>query len=381
MSNDTFSEIEQLSSSDGAAAAIEKVVETLRTNKEYFSLFDALLLRKKHAMGLPVAQPTSLDDVPEEQTEEFEQAYIDAAREVGGLLLADGKIPQAWPYFRTIRETEPVKAALEALDTRRDADEETEALIGVALYEGAHPVKGLEMMLRTHGTCNTVTAMDQQMQQLPTDDQKSASALLVRELYSDLCDVINQEVQQRMAMSPPSSSLRELITGRDWLFEEANYHIDVSHLNAIVRFARAMDASCPDLAKAIELAEYGSHLAEQFQYGGDAPFDDFYPAHVQFFKAVADDGRDEAIAFFKEKLEAEPDYEDKQLIAYVLVDLLTRCDKLAEALEVAEPYLTDVEEASGFSFARLCRDANRLDTLQKVTRAKGDLVGYAAALV
>jgi hypothetical protein len=165
------------------------------------------------------------------------------------------------------------------------------------------------------------------------------------------------------------------------LFDEANYHIDVSHLNAIVRFARAMDASCPDLAKVIELAEYGTHLDEQFQYGGDAPFDDFYPAHVQFFKAIADDGRDEALAFFKEKLEAEPDHEDKQLIAYVLVDLLTRCGKLAEALEVAEPYLTDVEEASGFSFARLCRDADRLDTLQKVTRAKGDLVGYAAALV
>jgi hypothetical protein len=332
-------------------------------------------------MGLPVAQPTSLDDVPEEQRDEFEEAYVDAAREVGELLLADGKIPQAWPYFRTIRETEKVRAALDALDTRREADEETEALIGVALYEGAHPVKGLEMMLRTHGTCNTVTAMDQQMQQLPPDDQKQASALLVRELYSDLCSVLNQEVQQRVAMTPPSDSLRELITGRDWLFDEANYHIDVSHLNAIVRFARAMDASCPDLAKVIELAEYGTHLDEQFQYGGDAPFDDFYPAHVQFLKAIADDGRDEALAYFKEKLEAEPDHEDKQLIAYVLVDLLTRCGKLAEALEVAEPYLTDVEEASGFSFARLCRDADRLDTLQKVTRAKGDLVGYAAALV
>jgi hypothetical protein len=381
MNNEIFSEIEQLSSNDGAAAAIDKVVETLRSEKEYFSLFDALLLQKKHSMGLPVAQPTSLDDVPEEQRDEFEEAYVDAAREVGELLLADGKIPQAWPYFRTIRETEKVRAALDALDTRREADEETEALIGVALYEGAHPVKGLEMMLRTHGTCNTVTAMDQQMQQLPPDDQKQASALLVRELYSDLCSVLNQEVQQRVAMTPPSDSLRELITGRDWLFDEANYHIDVSHLNAIVRFARAMDASCPDLAKVIELAEYGTHLDEQFQYGGDAPFDDFYPAHVQFLKAIADDGRDEALAYFKEKLEAEPDHEDKQLIAYVLVDLLTRCGKLAEALEVAEPYLTDVEEASGFSFARLCRDADRLDTLQKVTRAKGDLVGYAAALV
>ena len=114
---------------------------------------------------------------------------------------------------------------------------------------------------------------------------------------------------------------------------------------------------------------------------GDPPFDDFYPAHVQFFRILDGDNRDAALGYFRDKLTAEPDAEDRQLIAYVLVDLLLRVDRLDEALEVAEQHLQNIPDSAGFSFAQLCQQAGRMDALRRVARAKGDLVSYTAALV
>ena len=287
--SDTFlSKLEATCKSDGPAAAIDSLVRHLREQKNYDRLFDALLLKKRNEMGMPLAMPTALDDLPEDRRREFEDYYVEAAREVGELFLADDNIPRAWPYLRTIGETDKVRRKLDEMPLPNDIDDATEELIQLCLHQGAHPAKGLEIMLHTHGTCNTITAFDQalQAQLLQGEDQQQAAAMLVNELYEDLKRTVQQDVEQRIAMAPPTDSLRELIAGRDWLFENGNYHIDVSHLNAVVRFARHLTDADPELAKAIELAEYGSKLSPQFQYEGDPPFDDFYPAHVQFFQSA-----------------------------------------------------------------------------------------------
>ncbi len=382
MSDATFQELEELNARSGSAATIDRLIESMRESKNYDRLFDALCLKAKFELGLPLIQPTAFDDVTPDKQHDFEERYISAAREVGELFLEAGNIPQAWMFLRTIREPEKVAAAIDALDARREPSEETEALINIALYEGANPVKGLEIMLHTNGTCNTITALDQSIHQLPPADRAKAAALLVDTLYEDLAATVRTEVEQRMAMLPPGAPLRELIAGRDWLFADGNYHIDVSHLNSVVRFARSLETGDSHLDKVIELAEYGACLEQQFQYPGDPPFEDFYPAHVQFFKAMADQNRDEAIDYFREKLDAEPDAEDKPMLAYVLVDLLLRCDRQEDALGVAQEYLRDVEDAGGgFSFAGLCRDAGRLDTLREVARDRGDLIRFTAGLV
>lgn len=379
-SSDLLCQLDQLLADGGPGALIERLIAALREQRQYHRLFDALLLKKKFELHLPLVQPTSFDDVPEQHRQEFERCYIESAREVGSRLLKDGKLAEAWVYFRTIREPEPVAAALDALDSRRHASPDTEQLIQIALYEGANPVKGLELLLRTHGTCNTVTALDQHLPHLSPADRRRAAALLVREVYGDLKHTLQHEVQNKLALPPPAETVRELITGRDWLFSEGNYHIDVSHLNAVVRFARALDRDSPELPLALQLAEYGSRLAAQFQYPGDPPFDDFYPAHVQFFRALLGEGVDEAVAYFRQKLEAEPDEDDKPLLAYVLVDLLARIGRLRDAVPIAARYLRQVEQAE-FSFARLCHRAGALDTLREVARSNNDVVTYAAALL
>lgn len=380
MSDDAFDVFQETSRTLGPQAVLDSLIQTLGTSQEYHRLFDAMLLKKKFELGLPLLQPTSFEDVPPAHLDAFKKCYVEAAREIGHLFLEAGRISDAWIYFRTIGDPAPVAEAIDALPVSSHLDEETEELLNVALYEGAHPVKGLEILLRTHGTCNTVTALDQQMPQLKPDDRRRAAAMLVREIYRDLSHSVRHEVQQHLSAVPPGESLRELVAGHDFLFAEGNYHIDVSHLNACVRFARALSVEDPELAMAIELAEYGSLLDPQFQYAGEPPFEDFYPAHVAFLKAVG--GDETGLDFFRSKPQTyEEDDRDRQMSAYVLVDLLSRSGRWAEAVEVAGTHLKGLDESSGFSFAELCRRADRLDLAQEVARQKNDLVRFVGALL
>lgn len=365
----------------GAAGLFERLIATLRERQDYHKLFDALCLQKKQALGLPLGKPTSLEDVPTHLREEFEQTYVAAAREVGRLLLEAGKIGQAWIYFHAIREPEPVRQAIEKLPIPRESSEQSEELLELALFKGVHPVQGVKIMLRTHGTCSTITSLDQMMPRLSTDDRAGCAALLVRTLYDELTASVQREVQQRMPFAAPTGSLRELIAGREWLFADNNYHIDVSHLGATVRFARSLAVGSPELALARELCEYGSQLAPQFQSAGEPPFQDYYPAHLQFFRVLLDDGRDEALGYFRRQLDSEPDGADKTLIAYVLVDLLVRIDRFDEALPLAEDYLLNADHDFAAAFTELCEQAGRYDVLQRTAAARDDLVTYAAALV
>ena len=378
MSTDSFAELEALKTQQGPAAVLKKLADTLREQGQYHQLFDALLMQKKQSLGLPLLRPTSLDDVPADKRDDFEETYVASAREVGQLLLADKQLGQAWMYMRTIREPEPIKAALEKLDAKNEYSEEA---IDIALYQGIAPVKGLEMMLNSHGTCSSITALDQQFLRLEPAARAQCAALLVRRLYDDVSQTLQHEVEKKQGLAAPGQTLRELMAGRDWLFADANYHIDVSHLHSVVRFARSLRADQPELPLAIQLAEYGSHLAEQYQYAGDPPFEDFYPAHVQFLKALGNINQDAALSYFRDKLRPDSFDPENQLVALGFVDLLTRLGRMDEALEVAKAHLSQSTDQTGFSFADLCADAGRYDLLTEVSKEKGDILTFTAAML
>jgi hypothetical protein len=361
-------------------AALDRLIETLRQQRRYHKLFDARLLKRKAELGLPVSRPASLSDVPKDLRKPVEETYIDAAREVGQRFLEAGDIPSAWMYLQVIREPEPVRQAIDALPLPNQSDDQAEQIARIALFEGVHPTKGVQMLLKLHGTCSTITSLDQAMGNLSQADRQACAKVMVRDLYRDLRDNVERDVQRRIAVLPPGASLRELITGRDWLFEGGNYHIDVSHLSSVVRFARSIESG-EELDLALQLAEYGGRLDPQLQYGGDPPFDDFYPAHQAFFRALLDQEREQALGYFRDKLAHEPDERDKPLLAYVLVDLLMRCGRMDEAVDVASRYLTNLSEEVSISFFDLCVEAGRFDVLLKVLREQDDPVAYAAALV
>jgi hypothetical protein len=381
MPDNVFAKLQEQHSQGGAAAVFEGLAEALRERKEYHKLFDALCLKKKHELGAPLFKPTSFEDVPNEKRDEFEAAYVSAAREVGKLLLADKKLSQSFVYFHAVRETEPLRAVIDSAAIPRTADEETEELIDLAFYKLIHPVKGMQIMLKTHGTCSTITALDQAFMNLTAEQRSECAALLVRTLHSDLMHSVDREVKQRIPFAEPAKSLRELTAGRDWLFAENNYHIDVSHLHSTVRFARSLSPGQEELALARDLAEYGTQLSPQFQYPSEPPFSDFYPAHIQFFRYLMNDNRADAMAYFQAQLDKEPEPADQAMIAYVMVDLLARTEQLEAALPLAEKHLITADQDFGPAFAELCQKARRFDVLQRSAEERADLVTYAAALV
>ena len=360
-------------------AALDLLIETMREEKNYHRMFDAIMLKKKHEFGLPLLRPTSLNDVPADKRDEFERAYVAGARQAGQLFLDSGNIRDAWLYFRTIQEKAPIAAALDQTAYPEDY-EKAQELINIALYEGANPVRGLQFLLKANGTCNTITSLDQALPQMAPEDRKNAAALLVRHLYDELLQNVQADVQRRMPFAPPAASLRELILGRDWLFQEGNYHVDVSHLNSVTRFSRFLEAGSPELALSLQLAEYGSRLDQNLQYGGEVPFEEFYPAHTHFFEILLGQNVEEATGYFQQKLDNEPNEANRQMIAYVLVDLLNRAGRVAAAMSIAEVHLRFLDEQQ-FSFAELCVKAGRQDAWAEAAKEKGDLVGFAAALL
>jgi hypothetical protein len=360
---------------------LDALERTLLGLSDYHRLFDAKLIRARHSLGLPITQPTSLKDVPQEHEAAFRAAYTDAAREVGQLFLQAGKLADAWAYFRTIHETEPVREAIamRVAELPSEPGPQLDEILNLALYEGAHVVEGLKLLLKTHGTCNTVTAMSQLLAQMSPEERRQAAAVMVKNIYADLQHNVCRDLERREIVLNPETSLEGMIRDREFLFAEASYHVDVSHLHSIVSFARHLHRGDPELLLAIELSQYGSQLAEHLRYPGDVPFDDYYVANQNFLKAVAGIDVDESVSYFISRLHQETDPADKRMIAFVLVDLGQRVDRVNMALDAAAQYISQLEDPNGFSFTAYCVSAGRLDILEAAARENDDVLALVTA--
>ena len=381
MTDALFADLQNQRQVGGGAAVFDRLAAALREKRDYHKLFDALCLKKKYELGAPLHRPTSMDDIPADKRDEFEVAYVAAAREVGQLLLAEKQLSQSFVYLNAVRDTQSLRDVIDAQPLPRESTQESEELIDLAFYKLVHPVKGLEILLKTHGTCSTITALDQAFMSLSTEQRSACAAIMVQTLHRDLLQSVDREVKQRIPFAEPVKTLRELTAGREWLFAENNYHIDVSHLHSIVRFARSLSPHQPEVALARDLAIYGSQLSSQFRYPAEPPFADFYVAHIHFFNFLLHDNRDAALAYFQEQLNNEADPRDQAMIAYVMVDLLARTEQLDAALPLAEKYLVTADQDFGAAFAELCEKAGRFDVLLRSAEERNDLVTYAAALV
>src|SRR5579862_4949281 len=128
MSYSEFDRIDEARRSKGPGAALDELIRALEASHDWHRVFDALLLKKKFEMGLPIARPASFDQIPDDRQPEFEESYIEAARRVGRAFLADNNLPQAWMYLRTVREPEAVVEALERLDAQNGLPENVDDL-------------------------------------------------------------------------------------------------------------------------------------------------------------------------------------------------------------------------------------------------------------
>lgn len=377
-----FELLERTLRDDGPAGAITKLIEMLEESGPPRALLEALLLKARHELGLPLVQDGPLSTLPEPDRSRFEDRYVEAIRHVGGKLLAAGDIVGAWPYFRLLSEKEPVAAALEAYRPA-EADEQVGQAIEVAFNQGAHPRRGFELILEHYGTCSAITAFEH----LPQDEavRVACATALVRQLHGQLLFSLRSEIARRGQPLPPEgASIGDLIAGKPWLFADDAYHIDISHLGAVVRMAPLL--TDPEaLGLAVELTDYGRQLSVRHRYDSEPPFENLYEDHAAYLRALRGEQPDEAVARFRAKLppvgpEGSP---AETLPAQVLVRLLERCGRLEEAVAVAAEHLADVPEGWLICspLAVLCRRAGRPDLLARSARDRGDLVQYAAAIL
>src|SRR5229473_6347137 len=230
MPDDLFDSLDETLRSGGAEAGFDLLIAKFREEKKYPLVFEARLMKSRHALGLPVIHNGQLEDLPDDKRATHERAFMDAAREAGGLFLADGDIPRAWSYFRAIGETAPIAAAIEQLQPQ----ENQEAVIEIALHERVHPRKGFELILANYGICRAITFLDQYPDRKTRED---CIRLLVRTLHHDVVENLKRTISKNEETAPESNRVPELIAGRDWLFGEYDYYVDTSHLLSILRFS------------------------------------------------------------------------------------------------------------------------------------------------
>jgi hypothetical protein len=382
-----FDAIDQILRESGPEAVLERLEEILAERGEFRGLLDALLLKARREVGLPLIQDGSLNEIPEPARTQYEDRYINAIRDVGARLLFRGDIAAAWPYFRAISEPQPVAVALEEYRPA-EGDERLGTIIEVAFNQGVHPRKGFELILDHYGPCSAITAFES----LPADEATRVAAAdrLVRHLHEQLRSSLRGEIERLGKPVPPEgASIPAILAGRPWLFEDEAYHIDVSHLGAVVRMSPLLTDPAT-IALAVELTDYGRNLSPRHRYEGDPPFERTYEDHAVYLRALLGQGVDAAIAHFRSKLPpSEPAGEDDGdrgrdiMPAQVLVRLLVRLGRLESAIDVAAEHLAGLPESAlaGPGLPQLCARAGRLDRLATAARDVGDLVHYTAAIL
>jgi tetratricopeptide (TPR) repeat protein len=204
--------------------------------------------------------------------------------------------------------------------------------------------------------------------------------LLVRRVHEELVESVQADIRRREGTATSEHSLPRLMDDREWLILDNNYHIDTTHLAATVRFARALDDAEP-LRLALELTEYGRRLAPQFQFTGEEPFADVYPAHAFFFRALLNENVEEALAFFREQAQAADDNEP--VAAETYVGLLARLGRYREAVEAAATFLRAGQRVTreAPTLLELSRLAGNYSAALAAARERNDPVSYATGLL
>jgi hypothetical protein len=388
VSDNPFAVLEEAVAAGGPEAAFDKLAEVLQAGKKYPQLFEALLMKKRHALGLPILGTDSLLDLPEHLQAEVEDYYVEACRRVGGLYLEDGDIAGAWPYFRAIDEAKKVAAALDrwvppAVESGDEkASAQLEAIVDIALHQAAHPRRGFELVLAQYGVCRAITTYEHQFP-VGGAAKEECGVLLVKRLHADLLASLKHDIAQREGSAPGEADIRKLIEERAWLFQGFGYHVDVSHLQSVIRIAAGLKDR-EALAFALELTEYGRRLPRDFQHPDRPPFTDFYSDYRIFFQALLGTGVDGAVRYFTMKVESQgQDEEARRFPAEVLVYLLYRVGRYREAIEAHRKYLKNAQGPASIapSLLELCDRAGDHSQLLAASRERDDLLHYMAGLV
>ncbi|MGL4549921.1 MAG: hypothetical protein ACRC33_01935 [Gemmataceae bacterium] len=384
MNPELFDQLQATLDAEGPASAIDRLCRSLRSGGDHHMLFYALLMKKRHELGVLPVPTAPASALPDDSHAGYEDGIRAAAREVGGLLLKDGNLPQAWTYYRMIDEPAPVREALAAYDPAEGED--IQGVIQLALYEGLNPQKGFELVLKNYGTCSAITTLSG-AEALNDEQRQHCIKALVRTLYHDLRSNVAAVIREKEPAPPESPRdtpgvLVKLIEGRDWLFGDDAYHIDTSHLSSVVQMSMHLP-KCLELDLARELCVYGAKLSGRFLGQDDPPFEKGYADYKAYLDILAGVEVDQGLAYFRGKLDATDPEDMGTYPAEVLVNLLLKLGRGGEAIEVSRKYLGAVEgrPLSCPNLNELCQRLGDYRQMAQTAKEQGDPVHFLAGLI
>ncbi|MFN9789167.1 MAG: hypothetical protein ACK54R_05480, partial [Pirellulaceae bacterium] len=255
--DDIFDALRQAKDQNGSLAAANLLVEHLRIQKRYRDLFEALKMQQRLLLGLPAVPSESEEAIGGDLQDKLERGLIDACREVGLGLLAQGKLEEGWMFFRPVGDRHAAAKALEGIEP---SGEQFDLLLQILVHEAVDVARGTRLSLEHRGTCNTITMMESVVAMRGRPEQQLAVAELVRHVHAELLSAMQQDWQRRQGTAAdPQLGLPQLLASLPGWLQDGTYHLDTSHLVYTVRFALVLvDPSTLSLAR--DLATYGKQL-------------------------------------------------------------------------------------------------------------------------
>jgi hypothetical protein len=364
----------------GADAAFASAEAELLRRKDFHRLFDLLLMRARHELALPLYLTVPASTLPKATQEAYEPKVVEAARRVGGEFLKQNDLPSAFPYFNMIGELQPMRTALDAFKPSDDGSD-LDAVVDLAVAHGVNPKRGIEIVVSRMGLCQGITTCEQLLSQgLKAPERDECIKVLVRSLHEELSQRLRDEVEAKGERAP--LGIPQLIKGRDWLFADDAYHVDTSHLNAVVRMARLLP-KCDETFLAIQLCEYGKRMSPRYRYAEPPPFEDVFASSAVYLKALAGVETAKGLEHFKSRADSSPPDDVENYAAEVYVHLLTTLGRSADAVAYAGRKLNraDRRSATGLNVNDLCQQTGDFASMSRFAKERGDLLGFVAGIV
>ena len=127
------------------------------------------------------------------------------------------------------------------------------------------PEKGFDWILEKYGTCSAITTLGGGESPFPPEVKNYCVRRLIQTLHRELTERLKAEIKNQQGFEPTATTIAELVEGRDWLFVDDCYHIDLSHLSSVVQMSMQIDV-CEEWKLARDLCAYGMKLSPRFQF-------------------------------------------------------------------------------------------------------------------
>ena len=201
---------------DDSAEMLDRMVEHFRKSRQPMELFEALKMRIRCRLGLPLVTSGDEPTRPEEVERQLEVGLLDACRETGTMLIEEGRIADGWMYLRPTGDTELARELIGGVEITEDNYDE---MIQVLLHEGIDVGRGFQAVIDHQGTCNSITLYEQSLAARSKADRKAAASRLLDHLYDELISLVRADIAGRESPPGDDESLADMIEKRRWILE------------------------------------------------------------------------------------------------------------------------------------------------------------------